>query len=243
MTTIQHFITDTQIKTYRFQNQSITLEINSKIFPPSKFGQLYGHYVKVFPNEKVIDIGTGSGILAILASKLGGNVYATDTSQEAIETTTRNAHRNNVELKLTVGEYFATFDEKFDVIIVNLPTEVVPNTYLNILGSGLAGTIDGGNRGNELVLKFLEIAPKYMKADTRIYIQIHTLSNFHQSIDCIVKAYNAKLIGFNPLPNKEFVADNISFYQKLNENGLVDIYYQNGVWMSNAFLFELTLQK
>jgi ribosomal protein L11 methyltransferase len=52
------------------------------------------------PRGSVLDIGCGSGVVAIAAAKLGfGPVYALDTEQAAIEATTRNAAANGVEVR------------------------------------------------------------------------------------------------------------------------------------------------
>lgn len=49
--------------------------------------------------DRVADIGTGSGILAILAIKLGASyAYGCDTDADAIEVAKQNAIKNNVKL-------------------------------------------------------------------------------------------------------------------------------------------------
>ncbi len=58
------------------------------------------------PGDQVLDVGTGSGILAIAALKLGAaSIYATDIDGYAIETALKNAEMNQVadDLDLAVG--------------------------------------------------------------------------------------------------------------------------------------------
>jgi len=77
----------------------------------------------VQPGMKVLDFGTGSGLLAILAAKLGAsNVLAIDNDSLAIENAQENAALNRVGSKmgLKLGSIDAVPDEKYDLIFANL---------------------------------------------------------------------------------------------------------------------------
>ncbi len=73
--------------------------------------------------EKVLEIGTGSGILAILAAKQGADVTATDINEEAVECARKNAIKNRAEgIEFLQGDLFAPVSgRKFDLIIFNPP--------------------------------------------------------------------------------------------------------------------------
>lgn len=76
------------------------------------------------PQDRLLDVGTGSGILAILAAKLGASyVLALDIDRIAIDSAGENIEKNDVKdiVKLRVG----TVDEKtpkrsFDLVVANL---------------------------------------------------------------------------------------------------------------------------
>jgi ribosomal protein L11 methyltransferase len=77
----------------------------------------------VKPGMKVLDFGTGSGILAILAVKLGGSeVLGIDNDSLAIENAQENVvlNRAGSKIKLKLGSIDAIPDEKFDLIFANL---------------------------------------------------------------------------------------------------------------------------
>jgi len=72
---------------------------------------------------KVLDFGTGSGILAILTTKLGAsNVLGIDNDSLAIDNARENVTLNKVgsRVKLSLGSIEAIPDEQYDLIFANL---------------------------------------------------------------------------------------------------------------------------
>lgn len=86
----------------------------------------------VMPGMHVLDAGTGSGILAIAAAKLGAvTVAAFDTDALAVQATIDNARRNRVEDDITVwqGELATvrsqSSDRAWDVVVANILAPVL----------------------------------------------------------------------------------------------------------------------
>ncbi len=78
--------------------------------------------------RKVLDIGTGTGILAIAAAKLGAReVLAIDHNGLAVETARRNVFLNKVEGRVQVkrGEAEVSTDKKADMILANLHYQAI----------------------------------------------------------------------------------------------------------------------
>jgi ribosomal protein L11 methyltransferase len=84
----------------------------------------------------VLDIGTGSGILAILASKLGaGSIVAIDNDSDAIANTKRNTELNrinNIEIKNVPFESMR--QSQFQIILANINREVLSSSISRIKG-------------------------------------------------------------------------------------------------------------
>src|SRR6202022_3489289 len=78
----------------------IVLEGAPGVFVPSLHGRFYANALQVEPGERVIDIGTGSGILAIAAARRGARVVATDIDERAIAAASHNAALNGVSVEL-----------------------------------------------------------------------------------------------------------------------------------------------
>jgi ribosomal protein L11 methyltransferase len=78
--------------------------------------------------QKVLDIGTGTGILAIVAAKLGAReVLAIDLNDLAVETARKNVLLNGVEDRVEVrwGQAEDSVDENADLVLANLHFQVI----------------------------------------------------------------------------------------------------------------------
>jgi ribosomal protein L11 methyltransferase len=108
----------------------------------------------VRPGMAVLDVGTGSGILAILAAKLGADqVVAVDTDELAVKTAVANASQNLVADQITVqrGTLITVQQQNWDVVVVNILAPVIiamieQDGLLNYVGEKghliLSGIID-----------------------------------------------------------------------------------------------------
>lgn len=79
---------------------------------------------KYFNNEiKILDIGTGSGCIAITLNKLLDNsmVTAVDISKDALDVARENNKINNTDVNFIESDVFSNINDKYDVIISNPP--------------------------------------------------------------------------------------------------------------------------
>lgn len=228
---------------YKVQNKDIYIDFHENVFSPSLHGSsALGESIRINPGESVLDMGTGTGLLAILAAKLGGKVTAVDIIQESVELTKLNANQNNVSIVVKTSNLFEELSDTYDVIIANVPQEnlspkilATQNTYKNI-------GMNGGVGGNEVFLRMIKGAPKYMHRDSRLYAAIYSLSDFRISMEEILKIYDAKLINFHTSPVKDFVYTDLEWYKQQADKGSVGFYEKDGVYYADIFVFELRLK-
>lgn len=72
-----------------------------------------------------IDVGCGSGILSIAMAKLGLEVSACDTDEQAILSTTENAKINNVKLKNSWVGSLNLAQDSYDFVVANIIADVI----------------------------------------------------------------------------------------------------------------------
>ncbi|MFN2114379.1 MAG: 50S ribosomal protein L11 methyltransferase [Anaerolineae bacterium] len=95
----------------------------------------------VAPGSSVLDVGTGSGVLAIGAALLGAErVVAIDIAPTAVETATANAAANGVGIETVVGQADALGDEAFDTVVANL----LAGTIVEAAGQLYESVLSGG---------------------------------------------------------------------------------------------------
>jgi release factor glutamine methyltransferase len=242
MNTQNFFLDRPEVRDYNLQGHKISLDLYPDVFPPSAFVVPFAQNIQIKKGDKVADIGTGSGILAVMAAKQGAEVWATDTSEASVMNAKKNAQKNHVDIQAFTGSFFGPLQGKFDVIIANLPQEILPEDYKFNLGEDLSQTINGGKQGNEILMEFLKIAPQHMHKNSKLYINVGSLSDFKSTFQLIGQNYDARMINSYALPNKTFVEKNIEFYKQLNADGKVHIFREEGVWKAMVYPFELRLK-
>jgi release factor glutamine methyltransferase len=110
---------------------SLVLEVNARVLIPRPDTEILVEEVLrvctacVFENPAILDLGTGSGAIAVaLAAELPqARIMATDLSPDAIALARRNARRHGVEQRMMflAGDLFAPLSGKFDIIASNPP--------------------------------------------------------------------------------------------------------------------------
>ena len=92
------------------------------------------------PVARALDLGTGCGAQALLASRHAKAVVASDVNPRAIEIAGLNARLNGIELELREGSWFAPVgDDLFDLIVSNPPFVISPDSSFVFRDGGLDG--------------------------------------------------------------------------------------------------------
>ncbi len=78
-------------------------------------------------NKKVLDVGTGTGILAILAEKLGANyISAFDIDEWSVENTIENLELNHCsKVKVRLGTIENEPEDLFDIVLANINRNIL----------------------------------------------------------------------------------------------------------------------
>jgi len=166
------------------------------VYEPAEDTFLLAENLLVSKDNFVLDMGTGCGILGILAAKKAREVIAVDINPYAVCCAKMNAKLHRVERKVSIlrGDLFQPIKdgEKFDAILFNspyLPSEKEEQkTWIEKAWAGGLG-------GRELIDRFLLKAPKHLKIGGRILLVQSTLSDVDETMRTLGKAgLRAKII-------------------------------------------------
>jgi methylase of polypeptide subunit release factors len=106
----------------------IRIQKNPNVWIPTEYAK---HFLTILHDNNlkgihVCDVGTGSGVLGILAALMGAEVVALDLNPDAICQAQINAAMNNVQMTCLLSDVFSALSIKkgrqFDIIICNPPT-------------------------------------------------------------------------------------------------------------------------
>lgn len=132
---------------------------------------------------KILDVGTGSGILAKEASKYG-EVIAVDINPKAIQFC-KKKYKNNKNITFFESDLFSNINDKFDLIIFNPP--YLPMDEEDEINYDLA--LFGGKNGWEIIQKFLINVKNYLNHKGKILLLFSSLTN-KKKIENILKREN-----------------------------------------------------
>ena len=128
-------------------------------------------------NLKVIDIGTGSGAIALALAKNrpDWSVTATDISQDALELATENSKRQDLNLSFIKSDCFSEISSKYDIIVSNPPyisraDEV--EVGLNVLHSEPHLALFADEDGLAIYRRIAEDSKDYLNDGGKIYLEI-----------------------------------------------------------------------
>ena len=128
-------------------------------------------------NLKVLDIGTGSGAIALALAKNrpDWSVTAADISQDALELATENANVQNLNLSFIKSDCFSEISSKYDIIVSNPPyisraDEV--EVGLNVLHSEPHLALFADEDGLAIYRRIAEDSKDYLNDGGKIYLEI-----------------------------------------------------------------------
>lgn len=126
---------------------------------------------------KVLDIGTGSGAIALALAKNrpDWSVSAADISQDALDLASENAKKQNLQIFLKKSDCFTEISEKYDIIVSNPPyisREDESEIGLNVLHSEPHLALFADEDGLAIYRRIAEDAKDYLKDGGKIYLEI-----------------------------------------------------------------------
>ncbi len=153
------------------------------VYAPAEDSFLFAENLNVQQAEIVLDVGTGCGILGILAAEKASFVLSVDVSPYAIRCAKENSKLNNLQSKIfcVQGDLFAPLNEscKFDLVLFNAP-------YLpageNETESWIGRAWAGGATGRKVIDRFIVQTPKHLKQKGRVLLMQSSLASVDETL-------------------------------------------------------------
>ena len=141
--------------------------------------------------KNIIDIGTGSGVIAITLKLIfpNINITASDISEDALKIAKRNAEIHKVKLDFVLSDALQNIQNNFQMIVTNPP--YVKSSFIEddlSLAYEPRRALDGGKSGLEVIKKILKEAKE--KIDTGGLIIMEHGFDQAEDVKSIAKNYN-----------------------------------------------------
>jgi release factor glutamine methyltransferase len=169
----------------------------SNIYQPAEDSYLMSRILKeqlpifldINPDLKFLEIGAGSGIHLETAYNVGlkkDNIFSSDINISSVE------HCNSLGFSCVYSDLFENIKGIYNIIVFNPP--YLPEDSKEPQDSRISTT--GGNKGDEIILRFLNEAKNYLEKEGKIFLITSSLS---EQIDFQELGYKAKEIGCEKL--------------------------------------------
>lgn len=177
-------------------------DVGEEVYEPAEDSFLFAENLHVAAGEAVLDLGTGCGILAVVAAKQGAQVTTVDLNPYAIRCAKANAKLNGVagRVGFVRGDLFSALRAgvAFDVVVFNAP-------YLPSLEdeaeTWLARAWAGGADGRLIIDRFISEVPAYLKPQGRVLLMQSTLTVVEETLRRFAKQnLKAHVAASLPLP-------------------------------------------
>lgn len=131
------------------------INTDENVYVPAEDSYLLAENLEIKEGQSVLEIGTGSGIVAMYASRLTDKITVSDINFDACELARKNFEDNNIEnIEILFGNMFEPIENrKFDVILFNTP--YLPTEDDEVIDDTINYAFDGGLNGRKVIDLFL----------------------------------------------------------------------------------------
>jgi release factor glutamine methyltransferase len=157
--------------------QGLRIKLHSQVYEPAEDTFLLADNLAIKEGDVALDMGTGTGIIALLMAKKACWVLGVDVNPMAVELARENSEINNIaNVEFRLSDLFENVSGKFDVITFNAP--YLPGEPDEPIDLALVG----GGRGREVLDRFIEEVPHYLKPGGVVQIVQSSITGIDETL-------------------------------------------------------------
>lgn len=226
----------------------LVVELDSRtVFPPSETTLALADLLLRYKCGSVLDVGTGSGLLAMVTARTGiKKVVALDINQAAIEAAKNNCRLNDItnvdfrQADITNGASIG----QFELIVTNPPFMPMPERQ-KFVSEEITTAVHGGREGVDKQILFAKNIRNYLTEDGILLFPVPEFGDFRQIVKCLEELYDLKLIYRKPI--RYWLGEYDSLYydhvRDLYTKGLNSLHFVDGFVLSDLNIFECKPKK
>jgi methylase of polypeptide subunit release factors len=218
------------------------LKVGNSTFRPSTVSLLLAESMEIDEGGVVIDAGCGSGVLSIVAAKLGAAmVYGVDAAPETVEVATANAIAQGVgnSTKFFQGDMFDPLPNNVEADVIIGDVSGIPDDLATVSGwfpSGLAG----GPSGAELPMRMLEEARRLLRRGGKLFLPTGTLQDERSILDKARAGFESiRQLAERPIPLPSALAHQPAVLKLLTDR-VIDLTERGSRLLWTARVWEMT---
>ncbi|MBP1911744.1 HemK2/MTQ2 family protein methyltransferase [Thermococcus stetteri] len=138
--------------------KGLRIRLHPQVYEPAEDTFLLAENLAVKEGDIALDVGTGTGIIALLMARKARWVLGVDINPIVVEIAKENARLNNItNVEFRLSDLFENVSGEFDVITFNAP--YLPGEPEEPIDLALVG----GESGREVLDRFIDDVPNYLK--------------------------------------------------------------------------------
>ncbi|WP_297068645.1 HemK2/MTQ2 family protein methyltransferase [Thermococcus sp.] len=169
---------------------SINLKLHPQVYEPAEDTFLLAENLAVREGDVALDIGTGTGLIALLMARKAKFVLGVDVNPIAVELAGKNARLNGIKnVEFRPSDLFENVEGRFDIITFNTP--YLPGKPEEPIDLALVG----GETGREVLDRFIDGVRDHLKTGGRVQIVQSSITGIGETLRRLEKAgLKAKII-------------------------------------------------
>src|SRR5512137_2581722 len=156
--------------------------VDATVYEPAEDSFLFAENLHMKQRERVLDVGTGCGLLAVIAAERAAEVVGVDINPYAIRCAKENAEFNNAHtISFIKGDLFSSFSisAEFDLILFNAPYLPIDDTEPD---SWASRAWSGGHSGRETIDKFVAQTTFHLRRTGRILLLQSNIAGIEETL-------------------------------------------------------------